>query len=275
MKHLTSEINVLWVRVLGLATLHGAITVTWIIYNLYLPELLVQLGFSLTLAQAILVIENLLAVAIEPTMGALSDQTSKRWGGRIPFVVGGVIVAAATFMIIPVLAISGPPSGIARWLLPAFLVIWALAMATFRSPSLFLLRKCAANQDLPRAAAILTIIAGLFAAIRPFSTEFILNLGPMAAFAIGSGGLLLGMIVLRQLFSNDDPGLAFDPEHKTDTGDTILSDLKPYLVRLALIFGAGLGGAWSFRFSTVAVAKLFAVQLPEIPVTWLMATFFF
>ena len=276
-KTIEIEVNVAWVRVLGLAALQGAITLTWIIYNLYMPALLTQFGFPLTVAQSILVIENLLAVAVEPTMGALSDQASRRGQGRFPFIIGGVIVAAAAFMIIPVIVIVGTPTGIARWLLPVFLIVWALAMAAFRSPSLYLLKKCASNQNLPRAAAMLTIVAGLFAAIRPFSTDFILNLGPMVAFAVGSVGLLLSTFVLRQLFPKNESDSAppFEPEVKTTTGHAIFSELKPYWATLALIFGAGLGGAWSLRFSTAAVSKLLAVQFPGIDVTWLVSIFFF
>jgi hypothetical protein len=36
---------VLWLQVWGLAAVQGAITLTWIIYNLYLPQLLAQFSF--------------------------------------------------------------------------------------------------------------------------------------------------------------------------------------------------------------------------------------
>lgn len=220
MKSIEFEINVLWVRVLGLAALHGAITITWIIYNLYLPQLLLQYGFSLALAHAILVIENFLAIVIEPAVGAWSDEAAKARDSRFPFIVGGVVVAAASFIVIPIIVLFGTPTGLARWLLPVFLVVWALAMATFRSPSLVLLKKCASNQNLPRAAAVFTIMAGFFAAIRPYSTDYILNLGPMAAFAVGSGGLLLSTVVLRQLFPTNKPGPIFEPDVKSAAGGT-------------------------------------------------------
>lgn len=275
MKSIEFEINVLWVRVLGLAALHGAITITWIIYNLYLPQLLSQYGFSLAMAQAILVIENFLAIVIEPAVGAWSDEAAKAKDSRFPFIVGGVIVAAASFIVIPIIVLFGTPTGLARWLLPVFLVVWALAMATFRSPSLVLLKKCATNQNLPRAAAVFTIMAGLFAAVRPYSTDFILNLGPMTAFAVGSGGLLLSTVVLRQLFPTNKPGPTFEPEVKSAAGGTFLSELMPYLPMLALIFGTGVGGAWSLRFATIAVSSLLAGQFPEIDISWLMSLFFF
>ena len=276
MKSLEFEVNVQWVRVLGLALLHGAITITWIIYNLYIPELLSQFGFSLLLAQSILVIENLLAVVIEPTIGALSDRASRRGDGRFPFIIWGVRVAAAAFIIIPFLTIAGTPTGMVRWLLPLFLTVWALAMATFRTPSLVLLKRCASEQNLPRAAAILTVIAGFFAAVRPFSTNFILNLGPMIAFASGSVGLLLSTFVLSQLFQKKEvPTATVEPEEKPETSKATWNELKPYVPILALIFGTGLGAAWMLRFSTATVSQLFAMQFPGINTTWFMSIFFF
>lgn len=271
MAPIKQETAVAWVRVSGVAAIHGAITITWLIYNLYLPELLAQFGFPETAARAILVVENLLVVLVEPTMGGLSDQTTRWWNSRFPFIFGGVIVAATTFMVVPVIVVAGAPTGMARWLLPLFLTAWALAMATFRSPSLFLLKKCATTQGLPQAAAIFTVITALFAAIRPFSTEFILNLGPLAAFAIGSGGLLVGAFVLRLLLPDGAP----DPDVEQAVGSGVFSDLQRYLPPLALIFGVGLGAAWSLRFSTSAVSKLLALQAPQIDPTWVMSIFFF
>jgi len=220
-----------------------------------------------------------LAVVVEPTMGALSDRAAKWWNSRLPFIVVGVIVAAATFILVPVLVIVGPSAGIARWLLPLFLTVWALAMATFRSPSLFLLKKCTTNHSLPQAAAVITVLAGLFAAIRPFSTSFILSLGPLAAFTMGSGGLLVGVFVLRQLLPDDepDPDLEWEAgvEFEGAIGSMIVGGLTRYISTLALIFGVGFGGAWSLRFATATVSKQVALHAPGLDSTWLLSLFFF
>lgn len=272
MKNLKTERTISWTRMLGLATLHGAITITWLVYNLYLPELLLQFGFSLVLVQIILIVENLITAVIEPTAGSLSDQALRRWHNRFPVISGGVIVAAAVFVIIPLMAIIWSPTGITRWLLPILLTIWALTMATFRSPSLVLLKKTASNNNLPQAAAVLTIIAGIFAAIRPFANGFILSLGPLAAFTIGSASLLIGLFVLRRLFPPDEaePTAASEPQ-----ASLTLNRLSPHIHTLALIAGAGLGGAWSFRLTTSAVSKLLRIHLPQLNNEGLMALFFF
>jgi hypothetical protein len=78
------------------------------------------------------------------------------------------------------------------------------------------------------------VLAGLFAAIRPFSTDFILSLGPMAAFAVGSGGLLLGAFVLRQLLpdAEPEPDSEAETEPGQDAGAATLHELRPYVPAL-------------------------------------------
>ncbi len=56
-------------------------------------------------AVTLLTIEGLVAIALEPTFGFLSDQSFRRLGSRLPFVVAGVFLAAALFIMIP-LAVS-------------------------------------------------------------------------------------------------------------------------------------------------------------------------
>ncbi|MCB0034198.1 MAG: hypothetical protein KDE51_09270, partial [Anaerolineales bacterium] len=123
MKNIQSEETILWTRVLALTTLHGAISITWLVYNLYLPELLLQFGFSLALVQLVLIIENLLTAVVEPTAGTLSDQALKWWKNRFAVISGGVLAAAAVFVIIPLMAIFCPPTGFTRCLLPILLTL--------------------------------------------------------------------------------------------------------------------------------------------------------
>lgn len=63
-----------WYKIIGLATLQGAITLTWLIYNIYLPKLLIGFGFAPALAVTLLIVENAIAVILEPLFGSLSDR---------------------------------------------------------------------------------------------------------------------------------------------------------------------------------------------------------
>ncbi|PZV10856.1 MAG: MFS transporter, partial [Leptolyngbya sp.] len=121
--------------------MQGAIALLWVIYNLYLVQLLTQLGFPQGLAVVLLVVENLLAMAIEPLVGTFSDQMQHRIGTRLPIISLGVVLTAGLFVVIPSALVWG--QGALRWGLPLLLVAWAMAMALFRSPALSLLGRYA------------------------------------------------------------------------------------------------------------------------------------
>ncbi|MEN9230276.1 MAG: hypothetical protein Q6L68_05170 [Thermostichus sp. DG02_5_bins_236] len=54
--------SILWAQVFGLAAIQGSIALTWVSYNLnlYLPNLMVDMGLAAGLATILLIIENLL-----------------------------------------------------------------------------------------------------------------------------------------------------------------------------------------------------------------------
>lgn len=191
--------RILWLQVLGLAAVQGAISLTWVIYNLYLDDLLLALGFSAGLAGILLVIENALGAVMEPLMGSFSDQRQHWVGSRFPQIALGMIAAAICFLGIPVVFLLG---GTLKLLLPVALVSWALAMTIFRSPALSLLGRYAFEADLPQAASVLTMVGGVTGAMAPLASDFILGLGPLAAFSIGTVVLLVAAWALRQVHPN-------------------------------------------------------------------------
>ncbi|MEM1253739.1 MAG: MFS transporter [Cyanobacteria bacterium P01_H01_bin.21] len=202
--------RVLWLQVLGLAAVQGAIALTWVIYNLYLDDLLLTVGFSASVVTLILVIENAMGAVMEPLMGNLSDRRQHWVGSRFPQIALGIILAALSFLGIPLLVVFGGMS--LRWLLPFAMVAWALTMTIFRSPALSLLGRYAFEADLPQAASVLTMVGGVTGAMAPLASDFILRLGSLAAFAIGTVVLLLAAFVLRQAHPNkkveNSPSLA-------------------------------------------------------------------
>jgi Na+/melibiose symporter-like transporter len=155
-----SSSPILWGQVCGLASVQGSIALTWVIYNLYLVELLTRLGFPQGLAAGLLVLENLLAMVMEPLMGTFSDRLQHRVGTRFPLVSLGMVLSAGCFIIIPTVLFWGQGATL-RWALPVVLVAWALAMTVFRSPAMSLLGRYAFRTQLPQAASVLTLVGGV------------------------------------------------------------------------------------------------------------------
>lgn len=242
--------SVLWAQVCGLALVQGAIALTWVIYNLYLVQLLESFGFPRALATGLLVIENLLAMVVEPVMGSFSDQLQHRIGTRFPLISVGVVVAAGCFLAIPTVLLGGQGS-VWRWVLPLMMVAWALAMTLFRSPALSLLGRYAFRTQLPLAAGILTLVGGLAGAMAPLANQLIVGLGPMAAFGIGSGVLLLAALVLAAVGPN-----------RTIAATTQNNGALPWQ-QLGWVFGTGVGVTLGFRLIMGTFPAVLREQVPD------------
>lgn len=258
---------ILWAQVGGLALVQGAITLSWVIYNLYLGALLTGLGFPQAWAAALLVFENLLGVVMEPLMGTFSDRQQHLMGTRFPLVALGVVLSAGLFFFIPTALIWGQ-NAVLRWLLPLVLVAWALAMTLFRSPALSLLGRYAFRTKLPQAASLLTLVGGLAGALGPFSSQWILSLGPGVAFTVGSLVLLGAMLALRRV--GPDQTLS----SPTTSGPSPQPEPSLSIAKLALVFGTGVGVSLGFRMMLTTFPALLKQQVPNANVAVTMGLVF-
>ena len=186
-----------WGPVIALAGLHGAVTLAWVVYNLYLGALLLRAGFEAYLVPVLLTVDGLLGAVIEPLTGALSDRARRGLFRRFFLLMGGVLLAGILFISLP-LAAAGTRPGPAT-LVPGLLVAWAVAMAVFRAPALSLLGRHARPGALPLAAAVLTSASALVGAAAPSVRGWLLARGPLVTFAGASVTLLLAALVVRGL----------------------------------------------------------------------------
>lgn len=187
-----------WQPVLAMALMQGAIVLCWIVYRMYIPDLLGQFGFPKDSAVVILAIEGFLTVLIEPLFGSLSDRQKTLWGLKGPFVTIGVLISAGLFVILPSIVLLGN-SDLIRWLFVALLILWAMAMAMFRSPMLARLGEFACQRDWPYAASVLTLVGTLAGTLAlPASKKIVQGLGAGTAFTISSIILLLSATLLNR-----------------------------------------------------------------------------
>ncbi|NJK67035.1 MAG: SLC45 family MFS transporter [Microcoleus sp. CSU_2_2] len=261
MKKSQFESLILWRQVGGVAVLQGAITLTWMLYQLYVPQLLAGFGFP-GFDKAIAILEDALAVAIEPLAGWLSDKQRQWMGTRFPIIVVGAILSSVLFIMIPAIFLLANPASFWRLILPVVIVAWAVAMAMFRSPAVSLLGKYATPKELPQAMSLLVLVGGLIRAIKPVSSDFILGLGPAFTFAIGSFALLAAVAFLRSV--NPDATVS---ELPSDTG----IDDRISILSLALIAVTGMAVAWGSRAMAERILPdVLATQIPGIDIKLLM-----
>jgi len=264
MKKSQSQSLILWRQVGGVAALQGAITLSWMLYRLYLPQLLAGFGFA-GFDRGITILEDSLAVTIEPLAGWLSDKQRHWMGTRFPLIVVGTILSSVLFIAIPAIFIFGNPVSPLRWMLPVVIVAWSIAMAMFRSPAVSLLGQYAAQTQLPQAMSLLVFVGGLAAAAKPVAGDFILNLGPAFAFAIGSFVLLGAVAFLRSV--NPDAALSELPP------DTAISE-RVSITALGLVAVTGMAVAWGSRaMGERILPHVFQTQIAEVDSKLLMAGF--
>jgi hypothetical protein len=188
-----------WQPVLAMALMQGAIVLCWIVYRMYIPDLLGQFGFPKDSSVVILAIEGFLAVLIEPMFGSLSDRQKTLWGLKGPFVTIGVLLSAGLLLILPSIVLLGNPDSFIRWLFIALVILWAMAMAMFRSPMLARLGEFACQRDWCYAASVLTLVGTLAGTLAlPASKQIVKGLGAGPAFAISSIILLLSATLLNR-----------------------------------------------------------------------------
>ncbi len=189
-----------WNQLSAITIVQGVMTLTWLAYVLYLPKLLVELGYSPQLARTLIIIEHLLQMAIEPIFGLLSDRQNFELGNRLPYITFGIILSSSFFLILPLAALTISPDSQWRWLLPFLAVLWASTMSIFRSPVLALLTKIAPQTQLPIAVSALTLVEQLTRSLRFFASDFILQLGALFTFSLGSFSFLVSIVFLRYMF---------------------------------------------------------------------------
>ena len=260
-----SDRVIIWAKVWGIAATQGAITLCWVIYNLYFPTLLVQFGFSKEFAVTLLIAENALEAIIEPIFGAISDRQQTKIGSKIPLISLGIIISSVLFILLPVVAILTTPTQVWRWTLPGLAVVWAFAMAIFRAPTMSLLGKTAPTNKLPQAASILSLVGGVIGAFRFDAYGVILKLGAGFAFTIGSIALLAAAAMLRWL---NPPSLV-----RLEEAEITQEETSNYF-KLGLVCLTGITIGCSLRFLIPAVSKSLTLVWGETNTKIAMTLFF-
>ncbi len=188
---------ILWRQVLGLTAVRGAVILLWVVYRLYLPELLINFGWTAELAFWLLIIESLIAAILEPLIGMLSDRQQRWMGTRLPLIFMGVVIAASLTIALPTASVFGTSIGAMHWGIIVIVLSWAIAMTLFNSPTLALLKRYSSDNKLPTVVGFLTLTNGLLRATKPLVHNVIVLRGPEFTFVLASLILLDAAAILR------------------------------------------------------------------------------
>lgn len=228
--------DIQWKQLWSLAALYGSVIIGWIAYQNYQPKLLEKFNFT-DFAFILMVFQGIILVITPPIAGRLGDRYRFKAGHRIPIITTGISFAAMVFMAVA-FTLLGNPGEIFKWILPLLIVFWLIAMSIFTSPALSTLELFTPVDKLPRAMAILTIVANLIYSLEPVIIDIIDYLGAPITFMAGGAVVFLSGYALKKnslsLFQMSD-----DKEAKpiaSITLDTTRSN-KPYIFFLGLALG--------------------------------------
>lgn len=117
---------------------------------------------------ALMVLDNIIAILLQPYFGRLSDRLESKYGRRTPFLIIGLPTAAFCLIILPFIPVIG--------LFIAVIVVFNLAMAFFRPPVISLLPDKTPPQVLSSANAFIALMGGvgfIIGMLIPFLVGFI------------------------------------------------------------------------------------------------------
>ena len=144
-----------------------ASTLAWGVYNAFVPLILEGLVTSTAAIGLIMTFDNLFGAVFQPFFGKMSDRTHTRFGRRMPYILVGIPVCAASFALIP--RMTG------LWSFLPVVIIFTFTMSVWRSPSVALVMDATPERLRSQAGGFLDFMGGL---------------GGVLAFA--GGGLLFG-----------------------------------------------------------------------------------
>lgn len=130
-----------------------AISITWSVYNAFMPLLLGNYLKSAALIGFIMTIDNYLALFIQPAVGFYSDKINTKFGRRMPFIMVGMPLAAVFMFLIPQTK--------SLYALVFALLFMNLSMSIYRSPVIALMPDITAKQHRSKSNSIINFMGGI------------------------------------------------------------------------------------------------------------------
>lgn len=165
-----------------------AISITWSIYNAFMPILLGNFLQSSALIGFIMTIDNYLALFIQPTVGFYSDKIDTRFGRRMPFIMVGMPLAAVFTALIP--------NHSNLTMLIAFLILMNLSMSIYRSPVIAMMPDITYPEHRSKANSVINFMGGIGSLIAYVIGSRLFKLGEGYPFYLSSILILFAFFVL-------------------------------------------------------------------------------
>ena len=230
---------------IGLAFL--SILAFWQFYDQVIPHILENVfGLSTFTTNAIMSVDNILALFMLPLFGSLSDRTHTKLGRRTPYILFGTLAAAALMC-----ALAWTEKSRNFPLFLTFLLLLLVVMSTYRSPAVAYMPDVTPKPLRSRANAIINLMGavggilylGLAAVLYPASkTKGVEHVSYRPLFFIVSMIMVVAVVVLYltikepKLEAENQKLEAAHPEWNLATDDGTGHEVLPAPVKRSLSF---------------------------------------
>ncbi|HEX2541903.1 MAG TPA: MFS transporter [Caldimonas sp.] len=237
---------------------------TWIVYVIYLPQLVAQAGLPKQAVAWILMFDQLVFVFADYACGVAADRAAKVVGRVGIAVMAATLVSCAAFVAMPHVAPQGSAVG-----LLVLITLWAVTSSALRAPPLALVGRYAARPTQPLLLACTLLGLGIANALQPYLGLTLRDIDPRIPFALSSVSLALvtlGMVIAeRRLRTAAQPAAAAEPATAAPVSEpTPLFALTALLAALAFQVHVFIDSAVLYG------AKADASALPTLlPVFWI------
>jgi MFS family permease len=255
----------LFTAIIGLGFFTTAIT--WVIYNVYIPTYLKSylrevwgtVSLETFIIGSIMVLDNVIAVLIQPWIGNISDKTWKRYGSnkkgrRMPFIIIGVPLAAVFFVLVGIFGydlFSASSDSFFLGFILLLLVIggFNISMALYRSPVVSLMPDIIPKEFRSRGNGFINLLGGIGALVGLFAFPMIEKINTFWAYIFVSAILIICLIILY--FTIKEPEVLKDVEKKEKV--KVIPTLREIFKRedKSLVFILFAIFAWFFGYNVV------------------------
>jgi maltose/moltooligosaccharide transporter len=185
-----------------------SISITWALYNAFVPFFLEKFLTSTALIGFMMTIDNYFALFLQPWIGSRSDRTNSRFGKRMPYLIIGMPLAALFGALIP-------------WhtsllTLVLFMVLMNLSMSLYRSPTVALMPDITQDSKRTQANGIINFMGGIGSILAFAGGSFLYEKHSSLPFLSASVLTLICLVILVYVIKEKRDAISYTPaEEKT------------------------------------------------------------
>ncbi|MNO16775.1 Tetracycline resistance protein, class B [compost metagenome] len=176
-----------------------SISITWSLYNAFVPFFLEKYVHSVALISFMMTIDNYFALFLQPWIGNRSDRTATRFGRRMPYLMIGMPLAAVLTMLIPF------HSGLFTLLL--FMMLMNLAMSLYRSPTVALMPDITPEHQRTKANGLINFMGGVGSILAFGAGSYLYDVSPVLPFVVAGLITLLCLFIVSRFIKEDRDGV--------------------------------------------------------------------